>query len=172
MRATKLMVGDHSFDIKHLLATNISFRQPAKNGMPERIHFVEVDYGEHAYSRYNEGLSTGSGMKDRSGNSRIFDIDRYYASFDLPGLIKDLMNTRIYRAGGDSYMIRKPIRLNGYDVDYEVYFEVWAFKGSLRLRVKTAYTRDLGHQSNRPNYKEKISFSVIIDKALKVKNAK
>jgi hypothetical protein len=152
---------DHSFCLSHLQRKYIKYIQKGRADKPPRIYTVTIDYGNHVYSR--KCLESDSSyFKDRDGNPRVFDYRRYVASFELPSLMEGLMSSTIYDDGKDGYRVGTTLKIDGVDVEYLVFFKVWASKqNGLTLRVKTAYPRDDAHGKNKATGR-RINLSVIL----------
>ena len=150
MLPSRICVCEHTFDISHLNCDFVRYVQKARDGYPDRMYSVGIYYSNHVYSRKRVANDQNSDFLDKAKNERVFDYNRYLASYELPSIIEDLMNRDVFHANSDgSYMVTSKIEVNGVQSDYDVYFAVFETKGKLNLQVKTAYIRDERHQGNR-----------------------
>lgn len=121
MLPSKIDVCDHSFDISHLKSELARYVQGAKGLNPDRIYSVKIHYSNHVYSRSRSAHDAGYDFLDGARNERVFDYDRYLASYELPGIILGLMTAKIFHANDGSFMVTSRINQYGVDVDYDVY---------------------------------------------------
>lgn len=160
---SSVAVGEHIFSVKHLAEDHVYYEQKAKAEKPARSYSVSIEYTNHTYTKACKNDSDIYHAKDKSGNRRVFDYDRYQLSFDLPILIRNLMDMHVYRVD-NGYMITREMILNGEKIDYEVYFTIWRSQNnSMRLLVRSAYPRDRFHQDNKSK-RQKVSFAVLLYK--------
>ena len=133
-----------SYDISHLKKHVIEYIQPPLGEKPECRYSVEISYSDHCFTKaINE---TG----------RIFDLERYEESKRLPQIMGELISRECHHTGKNNFVT--------FDLaegkTYEIYFEVFK-KGSLKIRVQSAYIRDPDRMHSQPG-RSKIKFSTIL----------
>ena len=172
MIPSSLAVSDHRYSLSHLAGGLIRLVQPARDGRPDRIYPVTVIYTNHVYSReIKPGDNQSIELKDSYGNGRIFDYERYFASYELPRIIENLSNMTIYHAKEDFMVISEAITPDGRTLDYGVFFKTYLSNNrTLTLRVKSAYTNDRGDLYKNTN--GKISIFTLLHNTMNGKSIK
>jgi hypothetical protein len=154
-------------DLSHLepfLCTYVVPEQPGKAAM---TYFVNVEFTMHCFTKTQQ---TGDDPErfycnDRDGSPRLFDLERWALSLELPEIIRTLISRRITFTKRENLVTIELVRPNGELANYEVYFKVFKAGRRLFLEVESAYVRSPG-LSNTPAIGRKIGFAVILKKVV------
>lgn len=161
---------DKNYDLTHLHPRVVQFRQPAKDGKPERIYDVNVAFGLHCFTR---GLKPDEAMPENlaysdSRETRVFDFGRFEYSKLLNEIVDALHESSCFHTAHGTFLTVR--RLNPTTqtlADYEVYFTASRSgkkPASVNLFIQSAYIRDQEHKN--PPKKKKIGFLVILHNVL------
>jgi hypothetical protein len=109
-----------------------------------------LDLSMHCFTR---GIQRGETVDPNllyrdSREERVFDLDRYALSLDLPKIVEGLGTRKCFHSGKGNFFTVQVVQGNGGRGDYEVYFTV-SCSGGISLYVQSAYIRDAGHKGSR-----------------------
>ena len=99
--------------------------------------------------------------------SRAFDFRRYELSKLLPEIIQTLPDRKPYHnKNRRNFFTVEVVAENASTVEYDIFFKVKKkAKGQLEMIIETAFVRDPGHDSTRPDGKP-IRFWIILHNTL------
>ncbi len=170
MKWRPFISGQDIYDLCHLHPKTVTFAQEAKPGKLARAYLVEVIFSLHCFTR---GVRHGE-IPDRAlcysdgRETRVFDMQRYHLSHNLPAIVESLARRRCYHTGRGNFFTIEIVDPNtDTKLEYEVYFTASraARRGLINLYVQSAYVRDTEHRRNQPHRKP-ISFYVILFKVM------
>lgn len=142
-----------TYDLSHLNAHEVTF------GLKEgRFRFI-VTYSHHCFAKNSsEDISINSKWTYLFGNeSRTFNLERYELSKRLPSLLVNLMSTKTYHAGYNTYAFCEVIKEESV-VYYKIAFVMYRHARKYRLHVASAYPVD----ENDYSAKRRVNFASIV----------
>ena len=157
--------GGQVYDLSHLHPRVFRFARPAEGAHAAEVFDVEVRFTLHCFSR---GPRDGEAFDPLliypdDYEARIFDFRRYEMSKRLPEIIQGLpaRKPRHNKSRGNYFSVEL-VAENGDTVEYDIFFKVRKpAKGRLEMIVETAFVRDPGYGSTRPDSKP-VRFWIIL----------
>jgi hypothetical protein len=162
--------------LTHLEPFEHRFQVAAIPGKPAREYRVLMEFTMHCFTKTQQVGDDPALFysPDRDGTNRMFNLERWALSKELPFIIRSLAEHRIHFTNSrDHYkvnFITIPLVLHDQtEVEYEVYFKVFKARKKLRLEVESAYVRDPQSRNNR-SVGRKISLYIILEKVSQGQN--
>ena len=157
--------GGRGYDLSHLHPRIFRFTRPAEGAHAAEVFDVEVRFTLHCFSR---GPRDGEAFDPLliypdDYEARIFDFRRYKMSKRLPEIIQGMpaRKPRHNKSRGNYFSVEL-VAENGDVVEYDIFFKVRKpGKGRLEMIVETAFVRDAGYGSTRPDGKP-VRFWIIL----------
>jgi hypothetical protein len=147
----------------------LEFRRPSEGNKAAEVYKVEVTYTLHCFSRAlkPEESCDNNLMYSDGYESRAFDFRRYELSKLLPEIIQTLPDRKPYHnKNRRNFFTVEVVAENASTVEYDIFFKVKKkAKGQLEMIIETAFVRDPGHDSTRPDGKP-IRFWIILHNTL------
>jgi hypothetical protein len=180
LRQGHIVVQGKSYDLAHLLASNIEITIDASGGFPARKIVIHVEYLSHcvSFGPYFkdasldfETLGQSRRMIDHHGKERAFCFNRYRWSTQLPKVIANLNDEVCYFGKHENWLVVRVIDDEGREVEYSIYFRMSKghTAGTVRMVIESAYERDA--EKNSPGVPKKRSskmrFKVIAAKLVR-----
>jgi hypothetical protein len=157
--------GGKVYDLSHLYPCTLEYNRPGEGNKQAEVYKVEVTYTLHCFSRELKPDETcGDDLMYTDGyERRVFDFRRFELSKLLPGIIQTLPDRKPYHNNNRrNYFTVEVVVENGSTVEYDIFFKVKKkAKSRLEMIVETAFVRDPGYDSTRPNGKP-IRFWIIL----------
>lgn len=146
-----------SFDMSHLNAHELIIHSKKMD------YKLVVTYGLHCFTKNNSPFSLPILVKDSSGDTRQFDVERYLASKELKNILfsEDILGQlRFYKSDQKRYFtIHKMNNFTNKIEPYKICVTFFKENRLLRLHVLTAYfvregtgTEDNPIPSNTPSF--------------------
>lgn len=155
-----------ALDLSHLNAHWVEYLDKRDENQPISYKFI-VTYGLHCFTKQLDDISSEGSevlMYNAPRESRLFNIERYTLSKQLPSIIKSLgdRETLVCHAGYGNFATVKVLEYKDIQVDYFVVFAAFRESKKLRLHIVSAY----------PLYEgigrvKKVGFFVIANKLLR-----
>lgn len=161
--------GGIAYDLSHLYPCTLEYRRPSEGDKAAEVYKVEVTYTLHCFTRelkpeetYDSNLICSDGYE-----SRVFDFRRYELSKLLPAIIQALPDRKPYHnKNRRNFFTVELVTENASTVEYDIFFKVKKkAKGRLEMIIETAFVRDPGYESTRPDGKP-IRFWIILHNTL------
>jgi len=157
--------GGKTYDLAHLHPCTLEYKRPSEGNKAAEVYQVEVTYTLHCFSRGLKPRETCAGdlICSDGYESRVFDFRRYELSKLLPGIIEALPDKKPYHnKNRRNFFTVEVVTENGSTVEYDVFFKVKKkAKSRLEMMIETAFVRDPGYDSTRPDGKP-IRFWIIL----------
>ena len=149
--------GETTYDLSHLHPRIIRFSRPADKDNAAETYNVSVRFTLHCFSREpkrDEAIDP-SWIYPDDYEARLFDLRRYEMSKLLPGIIEALPTKKPrHNKNRGNYFTVETVTKDGTVIEYDVFFKVKKqAKGILEMIVETAFVRDPGYGSTRPDGK-------------------
>jgi len=155
--------GEKAYDLLH--PCTLEYKRPGEGNKAAEAYKVEVTYTLHCFSR---GLKPGETCDDdlmySDGHEiRVFDFRRYELSKFLPAIIQTLPDRKPYHnKNRRNFFTVEVVTENESTIEYDIFFKVRKkAKSRLEMIVETAFVRDPGYDSTRPDGKP-IRFWIIL----------
>ena len=165
--------GGKRYDLAHLHPCTLEYRRPSEGNKAAEVYRVEVTYTIHCFSRElkAEEICDNALIYSDGYESRVFDFRRYELSKLLPAIIQALPDRKPYHnKNRRNFFTVEAVTDEALTVEYDIFFKVKKkAKGRLEMIIETAFVRDLGHNSTRPDGKP-IRFWIILHNTLNNKN--
>ncbi|MDH2926617.1 hypothetical protein [Lonepinella koalarum] len=172
------------YDLSHLNAFYWVFRQAAKGVLGEKIYRCVIEFSHHCFSK-SPNIHKGETLADYDKSlhyvtdkeTRIFDMQRYHLSQQLPAILRNMDKQKCYfTSADDKFMTVSLQQLDGSMIDYEIYFSLKKSKKyDVHIFINSAYARDEQYkhqQGQRPIRRKPISFFVLLHNTLANKKIK
>ncbi len=165
MRWKDFNYGGRAYDLSHLHPRVFRFTRPAEDAHAAEVFDVEVRFTLHCFSRgQRDGEAMDPlGIYPNAYETRIFDFRRYEMSKRLPEIIQGLPTRKPrHNKSRGNYFVVEQVAEHGETFEYDIFFKVRKpGKGRLELIVETAFVRDPGYGSTRPDGKP-VRFWIIL----------
>jgi hypothetical protein len=150
------------YGLDHLHPKTVTFTQPAKAGVPERLYTVDVEFGLHCFTCERGENCDPALIYSDAREQRMFDFYRYELSKQLPIIVETLHTRKCYHTNHGNFFTIEIIQEEGKADQYEVYFTLSrsSKKGVLNLSLQSAYVRDRNHATGRR--KKSVGFFVLL----------
>ena len=161
----------NEFDLSHLNQSKIRYEYAATKDRGPESFDVEVKYTCHCFTRSpkNAEIPIPEHIFAHDPGARLFDIERYELSMNLPIIIGSLKDRAITANGNkrEKYFCVELQTKNGQVIEYEIYIKIRKReKGLLELLVETAFVRELNNKAQRPKGIS-VRFRIALYKALR-----
>lgn len=145
MQWKDFQLGDELYSLSHLHPFTFKVVVPASEKMPERSYDLNVIFSLHCFTRScreDEELPPDLAYSDNR-ETRIFDIDRYQLSMELPGIVRGLAERKCYHDKHGNFYVFEIRDGDGSIKYYSVFFSVTKSgkKSGLNLFISTAHLR-------------------------------
>jgi hypothetical protein len=155
-----------TYDLSHLHLRTFRFERPAEGTRPAEVYTVHTSFTSHCFTRaiaaeeaYDERLLFADPDEKAP---RLFDVNRYELSKQLPAIIQRLPLCKPRHNGGrEKYFTVVIADQNGNEVEYDVFFKLRKEAKRLVMIIESAFVRDLNHTSTRPDGRP-VSFWIIL----------
>jgi hypothetical protein len=139
MRWKPASIGGELRDLSHLHPFSFEYVVPAKEGLPEQIYKINVEFSLHCFTRSHqkgEPLLAELQYSD-SRETSLFDETRYRLSYRLPELIRTLGKRKCYHTTHGNFVTVEIVD-SEETLDYSVYFKVSRSSNScINLYIET-----------------------------------
>jgi len=154
-----------AYDLAHLHPCTLEYQRPSEGNKAAEVYRVEVTYTLHCFSRdlKPKEVCDDDLMYSDGYESRVFDFRRYELSKLLPGIIQALPDKKPYHnKNRRNFFTVEVTTENESAIEYDIFFKVKKkAKGRLEMIIETAFVRDPGYDSTRPDGKP-IRFWIIL----------
>jgi len=130
-----------------------------------------VGYSSHPFTKQCPDEEIPHAPYSKSHDLRVFCLERYQLSHQLPNIIKSIESRRCYATNFRNYFIVDTLDLLPPNTDYRVFFNTKkAEPDAMRLFVESAYA---GNPSKLPHgsRRESLMFRALVGKTLGLKKA-
>lgn len=156
-------LGDELCSLVHLHPFAFEVVVPAAKDKPERRYVLNVIFSLHCFTRgcrEGEDIAPNLAYGDNR-ETRIFDVERYRLSRQLPDIVRGLAERKCYHDKHGNFYVFESQDADGVKKYYSVFFSLSKAgkKTGLNLFITTAHLRD------EPPYakdKKPIRFRVIL----------
>ncbi|HCH24119.1 MAG TPA: heat-shock protein [Oceanospirillaceae bacterium] len=142
-------------DFPHLRACKHQFSHPTR----AENYTLYFTFSHHVFTRSylkNETIDLPHQYPFPTSDLRVFDIQRYELSLNIPQIIATLPNQFCYHGGYSRYCSCKIHTKDGASLYYQIVYRTWKQKGKLRFHIESAYALP-----SRPSKAKKVNFWVI-----------
>lgn len=146
--------GGVNYSLRHLHPCGFDLIIPAQGLNPERSYRLNVIFSLHCFTRgarEGEIIPPDWAYRD-SRETRIFDLERYRSSFDLPRIVTSLSEAKCFHDKHGNFYVFETVDTNGVKQYYSVFFTLSRaggkmglnlFISSAHLRAKPPYAHSL-----------------------------
>jgi hypothetical protein len=130
------------YDLSHLNSKTIIYEVAAKHDKPALSYTVDVAFSTHCFTAKPCHALYEKTLEYRDGRElRIFDLERYRLSKDLPTVVDTLVGRKCLFAGRDNFVTITFVDQAGKKVDYDIFFTLTrsSTRGRLNLFIQSAY---------------------------------
>lgn len=139
------------YTFEHLNACKHQFTHPKR---PEK-YTLYFTFSHHVFTRAlknNEKISKQKIYPAPSEDLRIFDLERYTLSKQLPNIIENLPEQFFYHGGYGRYCSCKIEDSNGITINYQIVYRVWKERGKMRFHIESAYPLEQQGKVKKVNF--------------------
>jgi hypothetical protein len=157
------------YDLSHLDSKTVTFAVPAHKNLPARQFTVFLEYSDHCFTEdekpgHDQALYYALEHHGGKQFRRMFNLNRWEFSRQLPAIIEGLLDRWVYFTNGQNFHIMNLVDANGLTVQYLIFFQVKPKDKGLRLVLESAYPYDPALGGALPRNDNRARFSTILRK--------
>jgi hypothetical protein len=159
------------YSLAHLHPHRLTLRFAARSDYLARDVEIRVGYSSHPFTKKCADGETPQAAYSKSYDQRIFCLERYRLSLQLPKIIENIETRRCYATRFRNYFIVETFDLLPANTEYRVFFNTKkAEPDAMRLFVESAYA---GAPSKSPHgrWHKSLLFRALVNKTLGLEKA-
>lgn len=157
------------YSFAHLHPHRFTLKFAARPGYPARDVEIRVGYSSHPFTTRCPDGGTPHARYSKPHDPRVFCLERYRLSFELPKIIESIETHRCYATDYRNYFIVDTFDLLPANTEYWAFFNAKKVEtDAMRLFVESAYP---GNPSKSPRglRRESLVFRALVGKTLGLK---
>lgn len=164
MNWNSIQISGHAYDVSHLSFRTYDWEIELKNKLKKVIK-VDVHFSCHCFTRgprLNEEIDTNYVFMNGK-ELRLFDRTRHELSKQLPALVSDLPNQKVYHTGYHNLVRVAVVDKFGEKTDYFVFLALSRTGKRMKMFIESAYPDDL--LEDKKSYDKPIRFLIALRNA-------
>lgn len=159
------------YNLAHLNSFRVTYIQPQKDDKQEKTYHCLIEFSSHCFTK-----STSTNRKEKpelidysllykdKKETRVFCLERYELSFNLPTIFKNEIFKKkcFFTSASDKFLSIEFISDEGKILNYEIYFSLKKSNAKgcdIHIFVNSAYVRT---EENNQIRRKSISFFVLL----------
>jgi hypothetical protein len=157
------------YGLSHVDSKTVTLMVPAYKKLSARQFAVLIEYSDHCFTEV-EKLGADQALyyctENHGGKKfrRMFDLNRWELSRQLPEIIEGMLDRWVYFTKGQNFHIMNLVDSSGAQVEYLIFFIVKSRGSGLRLVVESAYPFDAALGGALPRNDDRVRFSTVLRK--------